>query len=166
MFPILPILCALGGIGLQVLRERGRAWLWLPAICLSAAAAVYSAATLKQLTFEKLGVQVSGNGPHSAFDSGGSENRLLFRAHAAADLCGLKITSRDLPYAGGFTYLHRRVPLYGPPGPPESSRRFNYVIGASGAVAGTIVAADGGLVLARIFNGRCESDPSYTWQLE
>ncbi len=161
--PLIPIWCVLAAVGLQVAMESKARWLRAGAPALVLAAAAYSAATFRQLTFAKFGLtQVHAV---SAFDEGGPENRLLLAAHDAGDLCGLKVISRELDYLGGFAYLHRPVPLYGPVGPPEDSRRFNYVIAARGTVSGTVVAQDTGLVLARIFDGRCERDRSYNWHL-
>jgi hypothetical protein len=165
MFPLLAPLCGLAGVGLEVLRDSGKAFLWKLSIFLVAGSIAYSFVTWRQLTFKQLGVPVK-DGRATAFDDGGSENRLLFKAHDAADLCGLKVTTRHLAYVGGFAYLHRPVPLYDALGPPEGSHRFNYVIGARGAVLGRIVASDGERVLARVFDGGCQPDAAYNWHLK
>ncbi|HEX4803713.1 MAG TPA: hypothetical protein VFV14_09385 [Myxococcaceae bacterium] len=161
--PLIPLWCVLAAVGLQVLMDAKARWIRVggPALVLTAAA--YSAATFRQLTYAKFGL--SQIHVVSALDAGGPENRLLIAAHDAADLCGLKVMSQELDYLGGFSYLHRPVPLYGPAGPPEESRHFNYVIAARGTVAGSVLAEDSGLVLALIFEGRCQPDRSYNWHL-
>jgi hypothetical protein len=165
LLPLLPVLCALAGVGMQrILNLKSRALRWAAPL-LALASCAYSAATFRQLTFGKLGLYERAPGTRSAFDQGGRENRLLMLAHDAPDLCGLKILTNDLDYLGGFSYLHRRVPLYGPAGPPPGSRHFNYEIAARGAVSGHALASDSNLVLVRIFDGSCSSDPAYSWHL-
>ena len=163
LFPLIPLWCVLAAVGLQIVMDSNARWLRAGAPALVLSAAAYSAGTLRQLTFHKLGL----SDPHrvSAFDSGGPENRLLLAAHDAADLCGLKILTQDLDYLGGYAYLHRRAPLYGPAGPADRSRFFNYVIAARGSVGGRVLSEDSGLVLVRIFDGGCEPDRSYNWHL-
>ncbi len=80
-------------------------------------------------------------------------------------MCGLKILTRDLIHVGGYSYLHRRAPLYGLGGPANATRLFNYVIATRGSVGGRVLSEDSGLVLARIFDGGCEPDRSYNWHL-
>ncbi len=165
LMPLVPVLCALAAVGLQRLLDlKMRALQWAAPLAVLVTCA-YSLATFRQLTFGRLGLYERGPGVRSAFDAGGREDRLLLAAHDAPDLCGLKVLTNDLDYLGGFSYLHRRVPLYGPSGPPSSSRHFNYMIAARGAVAGREVAADSTLVLVRIFEGSCAPDPTYSWHL-
>lgn len=52
-------------------------------------------------------------------DDLGSTNRLLMQAYYPDDLCGLKVESAHLTWAGGYSYLHRDVPLYHQTGPIE-----------------------------------------------
>ena len=163
LVPLIPLWCVLAAVGLQVLMDAKARWIRVGAPALVLAAAAYSAATFRQLTYAKFGL--SQIHVVSALDAGGPENRLLIAAHDAAGLCGLKVMSQELDYLGGFSYLHRPVPLYGPAGPPEESRHFNYVIAARGAVPGKVIAEDSGLVLARLFDGRCEPDGAYNWHL-
>lgn len=163
LLPVIPVWCALAAVGLQLALESRARWPRAGAPALVLGAAVYSAATLRQLTFQKLG---QGDPFRtSAFDVGGPENRLLLAAHDAADLCGLKVLTRDLDWVGGYAYLHRRAPLYGSSGPAPATRFFNYVIAARGSVVGRVVSEESGLVLARIFDGGCEPDRSYNWHL-
>ncbi len=176
ILPALPLLCALAGVGIDALAELPR----LPAaarrvVPLSAAlatllAAMASAVRLPALTFGDLG-QYDQNppGPNlyykpraSAFDDGGSVNRLLLAAHRRRDLCGLKVETVPLTWTGGYSYLHRNVPLYPPWGPPPESGFYNYRIAAVPEVAaGEVVAVDGDQALVRIRKADCLPDPGY-----
>lgn len=163
LFPLVPLWCVLAAVGLQSLLESRRHWIGAATVVAMLAMAVYSAASFRHLTYAQFGLpQIQAM---SALDAGGPENRLLLAAHGAPELCGLKVMSQELDYLGGFSYLHRRVPLYGPGGPPDESRHFNYAIAARNAVSGKVVAEDSGLVLARLFDGSCEPDRNYNWHL-
>jgi hypothetical protein len=160
--PLFPLWCVLAAVGLQVAMDSAR-WLRVAAPAVLLALAVDSAVRYRQLTFQKFGLRYMGTG--SALDAGGPENRLLLAAHDVGDLCGLKVISKDLDYLGAFSFLHRRVPLYGPSGPDADSRRFNYVIAPRATVAGKLRSEQSGLALTRIFEGPCAPDPSYNWHL-
>jgi hypothetical protein len=163
LLPALPLLCALAGIGLDQVRSLGQVWLFRSLTVLVLASVLLSAATFHRLTFRDLG------GPYlevqpgdSAYDSSGSVNRLLFAANRRPDLCGLEIQSAQLHRSGGYTYLHRPVPLYGPDGPASQSGKFNYVIASVDSVApAQVVAVDGGQALARLPGTGCSADPGY-----
>jgi hypothetical protein len=163
LLPALPLLCALAGIGLDQVRSLGPVWLFRSLTVLVLASVLLSAATFHRLTFRDLG------GPYlevqpgdSAYDSSGSVNRLLFAANRRPDLCGLEIQNAQLHRSGGYTYLHRPVPLYGPDGPASQSGKFNYVIASVDSVApAQVVAVDGGQALARLPGTGCSADPGY-----
>jgi len=90
----------------------------------------------------------------------------LLAAHERPDLCGLKIEAVHLAWTGGFTYLHRPVPLYPHVGPPRASGFYNYVIAyAALAPAEEIAAAEGNLVLQRLPRPACIKDNAYQWLL-
>ncbi len=176
ILPALPLLCALAGVGVDALADlprlsaAARRVLPLSAALATLLAATVSAAGLPGLTFGDLG-QYDQNppGPNlyykphaTAFDDGGSVNRLLLTAHRWADLCGLKVEPVPLTWTGGYTYLHRRVPLYPPWGPPPEAGLFNYTITAvRDGLAGEVVASDGAYALVRIREGSCLPDPGY-----
>jgi GPI mannosyltransferase 3 len=163
LLPALPLFCALAAMGLDQVSSLAPARLFQALTVLVLASLVLSAATFHQLTFRDLG------GPYlevqpgdSAYDSSGSVNRLLFAANRRPDLCGLKIESVQLHRAGGYSYLHRPVPLYGPDGPASESRKFNYVIASADSVApAQVVAVDGREALARLPGTGCRADPGY-----
>ena len=165
IFPALPIFCALAGIGIGVLqtRFRGVAGLAIAAVLISSGA---SAVFFHRLTFGDLGQYENLKPGASAYDDFGTVNRLLLAAHERPDLCGLKIEAVHLAWTGGFTYLHRPVPLYPHVGPPRASGFYNYVIAyAALAPAEEIAAAEGNLVLQRLPRSACVKDNAYQWLL-
>lgn len=166
IFPALPLLCALAGIGISVLEGRFKS-----AVSTFSAVAVLCAATLSAvrfhaLTFGDLGQYETLKPGASAYDDFGSVNRLLLAAHRQPDLCGLKVEVVHLAWTGGFTYLHRPVPLYPNFGPARESGRFNYVITFGPLAApGQIVASERNLALVRLPVQSCAFDPGYLWRL-
>lgn len=176
ILPALPPLCALAGVGIEGLGDvprlpaAARRLVPLTAALAALLAAVASAVRLPALTFGDLG-QYDQNppGPNlyykphaSAFDDGGPLNRLLLAAHRRPDLCGLKVETAPLTWTGGYTYLHRDVPVYPPWGPPVESGVFNYrIIAVHDVTTGEVVAVDGDQALVRIRDGGCRPDPGY-----
>jgi GPI mannosyltransferase 3 len=70
-----------------------------------------------------------------------------------------------LAWTGGYTYLHRRVPLYPHTGPQRESGLFNYVITPRRFVPeAAIVATEGDLAVARL-GALCRPDDGYSWRL-
>ena len=176
ILPALPLFCALAGIGIDSLpplvaaarkNVDNLAHFAAAAVVLSA---LVSAAGFRSLTFGDLG-QYEDDPPGaslyfkpgaSAYDDSGPVNRLLLAAYKQQDLCGLKIESVSLTWTGGYSYLHRPVPLYPAWGPPPEFRLFNYVITfASPDAPGEIVAADGNQVLVRLGQDGCIPDVDY-----
>lgn len=172
IFPLLPLLGTLAGLGGEELvgwlgrRRLGRTWMTSTTVA-GYALCLASAALFPRLTFGALGQYGGLRRKDSAFDDGGTTNRLLLRAHEQPDLCGLKIETRHLAWTGGSTYLHRPVRIYPSGGPPRDSGLFNYVIMplTFAREAGLkVVANEGKDALAQI--GRdCRPDPGYSWRL-
>ena len=67
--------------------------------------------------------------------------------HDLHDLCGLAIADTPLAWTGGSTYLHRKVPIYGP-GNCKGSNGFNDAT-VGGVANQPVVARDGGYSLVR-----------------
>jgi hypothetical protein len=65
-----------------------------------------------------------------------------------------------LAWTGGYSYLHRRVPLYSSGYPLPY---YNYAIVPAGSGA-PVVAKDGAFELMRVGDA-CAHDPSYSWRL-
>jgi hypothetical protein len=165
ILPILPVWCALAGVGLQAWIDRARA---VPAGVLAApvlAAALWSGLRFHRLTEADVGHSGAGS-QRSAYDDFGGLNRLLEAAGSRADLCGLKVEGVALILTGGQTYLHRQVPLYGDPGPPRERGFFNYVITQRSPLSGEQeVTTDSGYALRKLARVGCEPDARYPWRV-
>jgi hypothetical protein len=164
LLPLLPLLAALAAVGLQRL-PRGRVrWLALAALALLS---LGSAGRTFWLSMGDLGQRRFGPPRRSALDFFGPVNRLLLAASRRPDLCGLKIAGVNLVWTGGYSHLHRRVPLYGAAGPPLRSGRFNYIIAPLARARGhDLAATDGGLALVRLPRRRCAPDPGFVWRVD
>lgn len=164
ILPGLPASCALATIGLDDVARRLDRRFAAAAIAAFAAVAVASALDVPSLTT----AQVKGGDDHqarSAWRDSDAVNRLLLTASARRDLCGLRVVSTDLSFTGGYTYLNRAGPLYGPGGPPARSRFYNYVIAATPIVrTSSVIAQRDGLALMRIAPS-CLPDPAYVESL-
>jgi GPI mannosyltransferase 3 len=165
LLPLLPVLFALAGIGASVFWERLAPAGEVLITCAIAAAAGWSAARFRGLTFGELGQYEQIKPDASAYDDQGDINRLLLAAHELPDLCGLKVEAVHLAWTGGFTYLHRNVPLYPHSGPGRQSMFYNYVLTAAGWDGGEVVKSAGRFVLRRLPWPKCAVDANYSWRL-
>ena len=158
ILPVLPALMALAGVGLTVASERIG---WRLPVGLAVLAALVSAARFHALTFGDLGAY-PGREQVSAYQDFAPVNRLLLVDGGQGDLCGLKVEAVHIAWTGGYTYFHRDAPMYSHLGPPRDAGHFNYVLTLPQAVpASAVVAQDGPVVLARLFDGPCVPDPGY-----
>jgi len=165
LLPALPVLFSLAGVGASVLTDQLSplgASLVGAAI---AAAAGLSAARFHRLKFGDLGQYESSRPSASAYDDFGDLNRLLIAANRLPDLCGLKVEAAHLAWTGGYTYLHRNVPLYPHTGPPRASRFYNYVLTVQGSGGGSIAEGTARFVLVRLPWSKCSEDPNYSSRL-
>jgi hypothetical protein len=160
LFPLIPLVCAQAALGLDRVTENRRVLVALGVLALALA----SLATFRTLTFWRLGIS-NPSGELSAIDYAGPENRLLLRARALTDLCGIKVASIENWRTGGYAYLHQRVPFYRHEPAGAGDGHFNYVIAKRGSVAGTEVAVEGDVALIRLPTG-CSPDLTYDWHLE
>jgi GPI mannosyltransferase 3 len=158
ILPVLPAVMALAGVGLTVASERIG---WRLPVGLAVLAALVSAVRFHAMTFGDLGAY-PGREPVSAYQDFAPVNRLLLVASERGDLCGLKVEAPHIAWTGGYTYFHRDAPMYSHLGPPRDRHHYNYVLTLPHAVAaGAIVAQDGPVVLARLFDRPCAPDPGY-----
>jgi hypothetical protein len=119
LYPVLPMLLLCAAVGLAVLlaklpfpRKRRVAATSALALVLFVAFAVGA----RYVTFRDIGQRMDAyglGGPTSslvwrAFDE---RNRLLDQAGTHADICGLAAPTMNPYWTGGYTYLHRRVPI-------------------------------------------------------
>jgi GPI mannosyltransferase 3 len=169
LVPALPLLAASAGVGLEALLARLRAPPARAALALAlAGVALHSAWAAPRLTFGDVGQYEDSRPRASAWDDAGSVNRLLARAGKEPDLCGLKVEVAHLAWTGGYSYLHRPVPLYPHYGPPRWAGRYNFVITWKGAAAGAgeLRASDGALALVRLQRPGCVADAGFSWRLD
>jgi len=159
ILPVLPAAMALAGVGLSVAATRvGRR---LP-VGLALLAAVISGARFHTLTFGDLGAYEGQRDGVSAYEDFAPVNRLLLVASELPQLCGLKVEATHIAWAGGYTYFHRDAPMYSHLGPPRGSRHYDVVLTPAFTVPPqAVLARDGPLVLARLFEGPCTPDPAY-----
>jgi GPI mannosyltransferase 3 len=173
--PVLPLFGALAAIGLDALgaaarrlgEERAADLAWVtPTLSIAVlASAAFSAAGFHDLTLGQVGQSGPRNPVSSAYDDPGSLNRLLFAAGKQPDLCGLKIETSHLDMTGGYSYLHRPVPLYPIDGPARESGYFNYaIVFRTPELSGDVRASDGPVALVRL-RATCVRDDGYSWSL-
>jgi hypothetical protein len=158
--PSFPFWAAAAGVGLAALgRRSGRE----PLACLVGVTVVaLSAAKVPLLTFGALGQAFVAPATRSAYDFQGGGFRLLERAGELHDLCGLRVDNRPRPRLGGYTWLHRDVPLYAAQLDEHPDGHVNYAIGDRPLLPGeTLVARDGAYLLVRLPVTGCAPDPDY-----
>jgi GPI mannosyltransferase 3 len=159
ILPVLPAAMALAGVGFAVAATRVDRRL---PVGLALLGAVISAARFHTLTFGQLGAYEGQRAAVSAYDDFGPVNRLLLVASELPQVCGLKVEATHIAWAGGYTYFHRDAPMYSHLGPPRGSRHYDVVLTAPYAVPPqAVLARDGPVVLARLFEGPCSPDPGY-----
>jgi hypothetical protein len=114
-----------------------------------------------QATFDDFG-QRNGlfSGPQSVWHAAENVNRLLWLAGEQADICGLLLAGYGPIWTGGYTYLHRDVPILWVP--PLDDQQGNYVLARSDVdlpESYTTLATIGDAKLARRA-GSCSAPPA------
>jgi GPI mannosyltransferase 3 len=165
VYVLVPLLAALGAVGLTEVRARWPNWSVSTSLALLVLTLV-SALTYRGLTFGRLGVRNPGPPTLSALDYSGPENRLLMLAGRRADVCGLRITSTEHWRTGGYAYFHKQVPMYGLHQRTGTEQSYSHLIGRGPPPAGTVVARDGEAWLLSLDRPVCETDAAYDWHLE
>jgi phosphatidylinositol glycan class B len=111
LMPALPLGCVLVGLGAdELLRHSGRyaRWCWIGL----GAAALATALALPDLNYRRMGqYRDTPRGLRSVWYSDEEANLLLASAGEQPDLCGLGVLGLRPAFTGGYTYLHRAVPL-------------------------------------------------------
>ncbi len=163
--PLVPIWFALAGVGYSELAAIVARFRWNAAwgAAVAAACAAIAGARFHDLTYGDIGQYEPQRSASTAYDDFGAINRLLLVAHDRADLCGLLMEASHLAWTGGYTYLHRRVPIYSR-GDYRDAAHFNYVLAYGGFRGGRVVASEGPLVLVNV-SPSCVPDPGYNWWL-
>ena len=160
ILPVFPLLFVAAAVGYSSMRQKG---LRVVAHVALAAATVASFAGHRSLTMKDLGAYPD-RPTDAAFDDFGPVNRLLLALNKQSDVCGVQL---DVPlsWAGGATYLHHAVPIYGKSHP--TPRQANYAIRRRDIlVGGDTIAEDGEFDLVAMRAGEpCRTDPDYDWIL-
>jgi hypothetical protein len=160
---LLPLIGALAGIGLhEVIHATGTVRTRAVVVVLWIAVLVWSGG--RSIEAMKSG-ELLRDAPEAERGEGylrsGSVNRLLLAASGEPSICGIHVEVSHWAWTGGYTYLHRRVPLYDEA--PAAPEHFNYVIARlDGAPAGVIRGVDGPFVLLNVRDA-CTPDRSFVW---
>lgn len=128
LYPVVPLALALAGIGIALTIHRlvtsvraqpgqrsAQAW---ASIATAGAAVGFSLAWLPTMTFDRIGEQDRGitQTQASVWNYSQGFNRMLSHAGQQPETCGVAILSRipdhSIIFLGGYSYLHRDVPLF------------------------------------------------------
>jgi hypothetical protein len=135
IFPALPLFLLVAAVGLSRLANQLRPRrAFLMAGLTGVALALPWAVKARALTFADIGQTMNPyrwDGPRepSAWGAYAEINGLLDQAGRQADLCGVAVPERNGYWTGGYTYLHRRVPLLWHASPRDLAAT-NYVVAA------------------------------------
>jgi GPI mannosyltransferase 3 len=157
VIPALPLLGALAALGLDTLRPPR---LRTTVVAAFLGVCALSLARFPSLTFGDLGQYEPDRHFETAYDDFGPLNRLLMAAHEERDLCGLEVEGVTLAWSGGYSHLHRRVPLYEGEGARKRSPFVNYVITRE-PIEGRVAARDGSWRLVQL-QAACVADPAFS----
>jgi hypothetical protein len=124
LYPALPLFLTCAAVGLAVLIEKLPLLRARPATSAAVVGMVLLAAfglRARRVTFDDIGqgLQVPGEASPPTTRVWGcldEQNRLLAEVGRRADLCGLVMPNVNAYWTGGYSYLHRRVPLLWWPG--------------------------------------------------
>ncbi len=125
---------------------------------------IVSAVGVGSLTFGQLGqAETLGVEPDTrAMDYNGPANRLLARAAARDDICGLYLQGHWATNLGGHTYFHRDVPFFHAGNPPKTPQVVNYVMTRGPHTLNSRPVDTGGdFQLYRVRSGPCEAAADY-----
>jgi GPI mannosyltransferase 3 len=159
LLPVLAVLCSLAAIGLEELGRLTGRFTRRAAMAAILVTITFSTVHLPDLTYADVGQ--SGFPPAlSAYGRGAEATRLLLKAHSVPDLCGLRIEGITWVFTGGYTWLHRQVPLENPDSNLRNPGVFNYLIAPDGtSPRGDVVARDNGWALTRLPGEGCPAGP-------
>ena len=124
LYPALPLFLTCAAVGLAVLINKLPLLRARPATSAIVVGMVMLAAfglRARRVTFDDIGQGSPvpgeiGSPTTSAWGCLDAQNRLLAEAGRHADLCGLVMPNVNAYWTGGYSYLHRRVPLLWWPG--------------------------------------------------
>jgi hypothetical protein len=112
LMPVVPLMLAAAGIGLAQLCGRWRYGAGLTIGIALATAALMGVRTTRE-TFSSMGQSFGGHslGDRSPWHAGEDINRLLWNVGVRPDSCGVMVSGSEPAWTGGYTYLHKRIPI-------------------------------------------------------
>jgi hypothetical protein len=163
LVPVLPLMVSASAIGLAMLVQRTRAPVWVPPAAATLIGVLF-VNSARAANYERLG-QYAGTqrAASSPWNTDEELNLLLSDAGSRDDLCGMLVLGARAAFTGGYTYLHRPVPLLYRHRTCEDTKTANYVIGPSQTKAlpasYRLVKARGAFTMWRR-DGRCAPPPA------
>jgi hypothetical protein len=156
LLPIVPLALALAGAGFTTLWEGWGAGPRFPVAVASCCAIAMAGQAATPLRREYAG----GASDWPLWHSGEDYIVNVWEAEKKPDLCGVAFVDNAWPWTGGYTYLHRDVPLYWDLNHLASA---NYVIGSAGR---TLPPGWRGVFEYKQYElfhreGTCQPDPGY-----
>jgi phosphatidylinositol glycan class B len=132
LLPVLPLLVSIAGVGLALLLARFKAPAWAASV-LTAALCVGFVNTARGESYADLGQYVgTSRALGSPWHTEEEPNLLLAEAGGRADACGVLVLGQRAAFTGGYSYLHRRIPLLYRFQTCDEGKAVNYVIAANG----------------------------------
>ena len=129
VMPIVPLALCGAGIGLAQLAARMRHGRPV-AVAVALTAAVAMSLRARAETFAQMGQNFGGHsrGDRPVWHAGEDINRLLWNVGVRPDSCGVMIDGAEPAWTGGYTYLHKRIPILWEPSPYPRASFANYLI--------------------------------------
>jgi hypothetical protein len=120
LMPVVPLALTAAAVGWARLKTKA-AWSWTSAFVVCCLFAAHAA----RISFADMGQYMTSDwGAMSPWHWDEPANRMLWRAGLQPDLCGIGLVLRGRTASGGYSYLHRNVPMFW----SHEPRRANYVI--------------------------------------
>jgi hypothetical protein len=131
IMPIVPLMLTLSAIGLARMLATIRSDGWLSAVFAVMLSVIMGTEAVNE-TFGTMGQYTDNGGKvHSPWHAGEDINLIMQDAGEKPDLCGLIVSGVAPAWQGGYTYLHRHVPVFLHAGGYEMASA-NYVIAPAG----------------------------------
>lgn len=132
LLPVFPLMLSVGGVGLALALARFKAPAWAASL-LTALLCLGFADSARGETYARLGQYLgTSRASGSAWHTEEGPNLLLSEAGERADTCGVLMLGARAAFTGGYSYLHRRVPLFYRFQACDDAGAANYIIAALG----------------------------------
>lgn len=162
LLPVFPLMLSVGGVGLALILARYKAPPWAAA-ALTVVLCLGFVNAARAETYADLGQYVgTARASGSPWYTEEGPNLLLSEAGTRADACGVLILGARAAFTGGYSYLHRKVPLLYRFQACDQAKAANYIIapdgGANVPAEFKTIGAAGGYALYRR-GGTCAPPP-------